>query len=74
MSRRIYIKNLAYDTSIQDLRKLVTQFAPVDSIVIPRDAAHLPRGFAYVFLKSEADVDKVIDYIDGRHLKQRQLR
>ena len=50
---------------------MVSEFAPVDKVVIPRDRAGLTRGYAFVYLENERDVDKVIDYVDGRHLKNR---
>lgn len=34
----------------------------------------MTRGYAFVYLKNEADVDKVIELVDGRHLRQRQIR
>ena len=34
----------------------------------------LARGFAFAYLKKAADVDKVIEYVDGRHLRSRQIR
>ena len=36
--------------------------------------AGLSRGFAFVYLEKASDVDKVIDYVDGRHIKGRQVR
>ena len=66
--------NLPYDTSTREIETLVTQFAPIDHIVIPRDRAGLARGFAFVFLEKAEDVDKVIEYVDGRHIRSRQVR
>jgi len=34
----------------------------------------LARGFAFVYLKSEDDVEKVIEMVDGRHIRDRQVR
>ena len=36
--------------------------------------AGLARGFAFAYLKKAADVDKVIEYVDGRHIRSRQIR
>lgn len=66
--------NIPYDTSISELEKLVSEFAEVDHIKIPRDRSGYTRGFAYIFLKNVEDVDKVIEYVDGRHMRQRQIR
>lgn len=34
----------------------------------------MTKGHAFVYLKKEEDVDKVIEYVDGRHLRNRQIR
>jgi len=74
MARRVYLMNMPYDASIKEIEALVKEFAEVDKVVVPRDKAGLARGFAFVFLKKAEDVEKVIDYVDGRHLRDRQIR
>lgn len=66
--------NVPYDASLKELDSLVGEFAEVDQVVIPRDKAGLARGFAFVYLKDAKDVEKVIEYVDGRHLRSRQIR
>lgn len=34
----------------------------------------MTKGHAFVFMAKEEDVDKVIEYVDGRHLRGRQVR
>ena len=34
----------------------------------------MTKGYAFVYLKHESDVNKVIDYVDGRHIRSRQVR
>jgi len=74
LQRRVYLMNLSYATSSAEVERFVNEFAPVDQVVIPRDKAGLARGFAFVYLQSASDVQKCIDYVDGRHLNGRQLR
>ena len=74
LSRRVYLMNVPYDATHKELESLVSEFAPVDTIVVPRDKSGLARGFAFVYLKNEQDVDKVIEYVDGRHIRSRQIR
>lgn len=31
----------------------------------------LAKGYAFVYLKYAEDVDKVIEYVDGRHIRSR---
>ena len=74
LARRVYLMNVSYSTSNAEIESFVSEFAPVDQVVIPRDKSGLARGFAFVYLEKAEDVAKVIDYVDGRHLGGRQLR
>ena len=74
LARRVYLMNIPYDTTHGELESLVSEFALVENIVVPRDKSGLARGFAFVYLKKEQDVDRVIDYVDGRHIRSRQIR
>jgi hypothetical protein len=60
--------------TLSEVEKLVSQFVTVDQIKIPRQADGLGRGMAFVYLKDAGDVEKCIDYVDGRHLRGRQIR
>jgi RNA recognition motif-containing protein len=37
LSRRIYLMNVPYDARMEELDELVSKFAPVDQVVVPRD-------------------------------------
>jgi RNA recognition motif-containing protein len=74
--------NLPYDTTKREIETLVKEFAEIEEISIPRDKydfvfglklnrAGRTRGFAFVYLKNPQDVDKVIEYVDGRHIRSR---
>jgi len=30
-----------------------------------------PKGYAFVYLQDAKDIDKAIEYVDGRHIKGR---
>ena len=66
--------NVPYVTTNSEIEQMVAEFAPVDQVVIPRDKAGLARGFAFVYLENASDLEKVIDYVDGRHIQGRQIR
>jgi len=63
--------NIPYDTYPREIEELVQEFAPIDNVVMPRDHSGMTRGYAFVYLKNAADVQKVIDYVDGRHIRSR---
>ena len=71
LSRRVYLMNIPYDTHMNELELLCKEFADIDEIVIPRDAKNMVRGYAFVYVKNPKDVQKLIDYVDGRHIRQR---
>ena len=37
LARRVYLMNVAYQATNQEIENLVAQFAPVEQVVIPRD-------------------------------------
>lgn len=74
LARRVYLMNVPYDAALKELETLVSEFAEVEKVVVPRDKSGLARGFAFAYLKNASDVDKVIEYVDGRHIRSRQIR
>lgn len=84
LARRVYLMNLPYDATKREIEQLVKEFADIDDIAIPRDKydfiflptklifrAGRTRGYAFVYLKKAEDADKVIDFVDGRHIRNR---
>jgi len=37
INRRVYLMNVPYDATIGELEELVSKFAPVEQVVVPRD-------------------------------------
>jgi len=74
LQRRLYLMNVPYDAYKREIEALVKEFVEIEEVVIPKDRTGRPRGYAFVYLKDAKDLDKAIDYIDGRHLKGRQIR
>lgn len=66
--------NLPYDTFPHEIEKLCNEFAPVDKVVLARDQNGVARGYAFVYLKKAKDVAKLVDFVDGRHIRSRQIR
>jgi RNA recognition motif-containing protein len=66
--------NVPYDATTKELEDLVSTFVPVDMAVVPRDKGGLARGYAFVYLKNAQDVAKALEYVDGRHIRSRQIR
>ena len=74
MSRKLYVGNLPYDTSEQDLQTLFEASGTVDSINVMRDAATgRARGFAFVEMSTEEEAQAAIRALADRSLGGRQL-
>jgi RNA recognition motif-containing protein len=71
LARRLYLKNVPYDATIAELEKFVGEFVEVEQAVVPRDKAGLARGYAFVYLEKAEDLDKAVEYVDGRHIRSR---
>jgi cold-inducible RNA-binding protein len=76
MGSKLYVGNLSYDTTEDDLREA---FAADDrkvmevAIVMDRDTGR-PRGFAFETMGSNADAQAAIAALDGSSLQGRNLK
>ena len=71
----IYVGNLSYEVSQEDLSEVFNEYGTVKRIHIPSDReTGRPRGFAFVEMESEANEDKAIEALDGAEWMDRQLR
>ena len=75
MPTRLYVGNLPYTASQDELRQLFEQAGNVDSVYLPTDRqTGQPRGFGFVEMKSDADADNAIRMFDGYQMNGRQIR
>ncbi len=75
MSNKIYVGNLPFSSTEDELRSLFSQHGAVDSVnvIMDRDTGRA-RGFAFVEMSDAADVAKAIKDLDGSELGGRNLR
>ncbi|HEX5733000.1 MAG TPA: RNA-binding protein [Blastocatellia bacterium] len=73
MSKRIYVGNLSYQTTENDLTNLFEQAGQVESvnIITDRDTGR-SKGFGFVEMSSE-DADKAIAQFNGTEVNGRAL-
>jgi len=70
----IFVGNLDYETSEDELRHLFAAYGPVDRVSIVTDRySSQPRGFAFVEMTSAEDADKAITELNGTQLHGRKL-
>ena len=74
MSVRLYVGNLSFDATAEDLREIFAQTGEVeDSVIVTRPGGGRPRGFGFVTMADEAAGDEAIRQLDGQEVCGRQL-
>ena len=75
MNRKLYVGNLNYSTTEQDLRELFSEVGPVASVslVMDRDTGR-PRGFGFVEMETDEEAAAAQRALDGVELDGRKLR
>lgn len=71
-SKKLYVGNLAFDSTKEDLMEFFSSFCEVKDVFIPVDASGRPRGFAFVTVKEE-DADTLIEAASGKELMGRTI-
>src|SRR3989440_12765421 len=74
MSIKLYVGNLSFQTSSEDLRELFAQAGTVESasVVEDRDTGR-SRGFGFVEMASNEDGQKAIEQFNGTDFNGRNL-
>ena len=71
---RIYVGNLPFSTTDEELRALFSQHGTVESVSLPTDReTGRPRGFAFVDM-NQADAARAIQNLNGKDVGGRALR
>ena len=71
---KIYVGNLSYEVTEQDLRQEFEAFGGVDSVNIITDKySGRPKGFAFVEMASVSEGQAAITGLNGKTLKERTL-
>ena len=74
MSVRLYVGNLSFDATADDLREIFGQCGEVeDAIIVTRPRGGRPRGFGFVTMTEEAAGQEAIRQLDGNEVSGRQL-
>uniref|UniRef100_A0A0X3P3T9 RRM domain-containing protein n=1 Tax=Schistocephalus solidus TaxID=70667 RepID=A0A0X3P3T9_SCHSO len=69
------VDNLAYRTTLEDLRRVFGRYGEVGDIYIPRNPySQESRGFAFVRFYTDRDADAAIRGMDGRRIDGREIR
>jgi len=74
MGTKLYVGNLSFQTTEQDLNKLFAQHGTVTetNLIMDRET-NRPRGFGFVTMSSAAEGQKAIDALHGQNHDGRDL-
>ncbi|NES19553.1 MAG: RNA-binding protein [Symploca sp. SIO3E6] len=71
----IYIGNLSYQATEEDLRLVFADYGNVNRVTLPTDReTGRVRGFAFVEMAEDAEEEAAISSLDGAEWMGRQLR
>lgn len=75
MSVRLYIGNLPFEVSGDDLNTLFSTIGVVeDAIIVTQPGGGRPRGFGFVEMQDEQDAHLAIEQLDGQPIAGRAIK
>jgi cold-inducible RNA-binding protein len=74
MGRKLFVGNLNFDTTGDDLKQHFSQAGTVESAQVMTDrATGRSRGFGFVEMSSDSEAKKAVDELNGKDLQGRNL-
>lgn len=74
MTKKLYVGNLSYSTTEDELHRLFTQVGPVTSVALITDRlTGQSKGFGFVEMESEKAAQEAIQRLNNQELNQRSI-
>jgi cold-inducible RNA-binding protein len=74
MSTKLFVGNLSFNTTENDLQDLFAAYGPVQSVDMIMDRmTGRPRGFGFVTMENNDDAQKAIEALHGKNFDGRDL-
>jgi RNA recognition motif-containing protein len=75
MENKLYVGNLSYSTTEDDLRTLFFQAGTVSSVALIKDRdSGQSKGFAFVEMSTQSEAQKAITMFNGFNVGNRELK
>jgi RNA recognition motif-containing protein len=75
MELKLYVGNLSYTTTEDDLRELFAKAGQVTSVAVIKDReTGNSKGFAFVEMSTQAEAEKAVSMLNGFNLENRELK
>lgn len=74
MSAKLFVGNLSFQATEEDLRELFAQAGNVETVRIITDQfTGRPRGFGFVEMATKEEAQKAVEMLNGRLFRDRNL-
>ena len=74
MSTKLFVGNLSFNTTENDLQDLFAAYGPVQQVDMIMDRmTGRPRGFGFVTMENKEDAQKAVEALNGKNLDGRDL-
>ena len=74
MNKKLYVGNLSYETTEDELQKLFVEIGPVASVALITDrASGRSKGFGFVEMETEQGAKEAIERLNKYELNQRTI-
>ena len=74
MPAKLFVGNLSFQATEEDLRELFQQAGTVESVRIVTDQfTGRPRGFGFVEMSTKEEAERAIEQLNGRLFRDRNL-
>ena len=75
MGRKLYIGNLSFNATEEELKEFFSQAGPIETVTIVQDrATGRSRGFGFVEMGTDEAAQQAIESLDGKDFKGRALK
>ncbi|MEW6068795.1 MAG: RNA-binding protein [Nitrospirota bacterium] len=72
--KKMYVGNIAFNATEQDLRELFSEYGEIESLkIIKEQFTERSRGFGFVEMVDEQDAKKAIATLNGKDFKGKSL-
>lgn len=74
METKLYVGNMSYDTTEEDLRKMFSEAGTVGSVDVIKDRdTGRSKGFAFITMEDQAEAEKAISMFNEKTVNDRAL-
>jgi RNA recognition motif-containing protein len=75
MESKLYVGNLSYSTTEEDLKTLFAQAGTVSSVALIKDRdSGQSKGFAFIEMSTQVEAEKAISTFNGYQMGDRELK